>query len=82
MSLLKSLTSKQFKSDYKAALDALPVTPDGSKQIVAEANVAFNLNMKVFQELETSFVRIAIRIVMNYLNGFLAQLNISPVKSN
>jgi len=38
--------------------------------------------MKVFQELETSFVRIAIRIVMNYLNGFLAQLNISPVKSN
>jgi heme oxygenase len=73
---------QQFKSDYKAALDALPVTPDGSKQIVAEANVAFNLNMKVFQELETSFVRIAIRIIINYINGFLAQLNLSPVKSN
>jgi heme oxygenase len=73
---------QQFKIDYKAALDALPVTSDGSKQIVAEANVAFNLNMKVFQELETSFVRIAIRIVMNYINGFLAQLNLTSVKTN
>ena len=73
---------QKFKMEYKAALDALPVTSDGSKQIVAEANVAFNLNMKVFQELETSFVRIAIRIVMNYINGFLAQLNPNRVETN
>jgi heme oxygenase len=61
----------QFKQKYKDALDSLPVTSDISTQIVAEANVAFNLNMKLFQELETSFTRIIIRIVLNYLNSFL-----------
>jgi heme oxygenase len=63
----------QFKQKYKDALDALPVTSDIAVQIVAEANVAFNLNMKLFQELETSFTRIIIRIVLNYLNSFMAK---------
>lgn len=71
-----------FKANYKAALDALPVTKDGAQQIVAEANVAFNLNMKVFQELETSFARIMIRIIMNYINGFFAQVNLASSKVN
>nr|BDA99165.1 heme oxygenase [Hemiselmis andersenii] len=73
-----------FKNNYKAALDALPVTPEGAEQIVAEANVAFSLNMKVFQELEASFVKIAIRIVLNYINGFgeLLNLNSSKAKAN
>nr|ASV47617.1 heme oxygenase [Chroomonas mesostigmatica CCMP1168] len=61
---------QQFKQDYKAALDALPVDSKAARQIVAEANVAFSLNMKLFQELETSFIKIASRIVMNYFNGF------------
>jgi len=61
---------QQFKQDYKSALDSLPVDSKVSRQIVAEANVAFSLNMKLFQELETSFIRIASRIVMNYFNGF------------
>jgi heme oxygenase len=71
---------QQFKINYKAALDALPVTTDGAQQIVAEANVAFNLNMKVFQELETSFFRIVIRIIMNYINGFLNQVSTTSSK--
>jgi heme oxygenase len=62
---------QQFKQNYKIALDSLPVDTQVSRQIVAEANVAFTLNMKVFQELETSFTRILIRIIMNYLNNFL-----------
>ena len=73
---------QQFKINYKAALDALPVTGDGAQQIVAEANVAFNLNMKVFQELETSFFRIMIRIIMNYLNGFMSQMTTVTSKAN
>jgi heme oxygenase len=71
-----------FKNSYKAALDALPVTAEGSEQIVAEANVAFSLNMKMFQELEASFLKIAIRIVMNYINGFGRFLNSTPSKVN
>lgn len=65
---------QQFKQDYKLALDSLPVDTKVSRQIVAEANVAFTLNMKLFQELETSFVRIASRIVMNYFNGFFPKV--------
>jgi heme oxygenase len=67
----------QFKQRYKDALDALPVTSDISVQIVAEANVAFNLNMKLFQELETSFTRIIIRIILNYLNSFISKFQTS-----
>jgi heme oxygenase len=59
-----------FKTNYKAALDKLPLNDEAMDQIVAEANVSFNLNMKMFQELETSFVRIIMRIITNYLNGF------------
>lgn len=66
---------QQFKQNYKFALDSLPVDSKVSRQIVAEANVAFNLNMKLFQELETSFARIAIRIVMNYVNSFFNKLD-------
>ena len=65
----------KFKQQYKDALDSLPVTQDISTQIVAEANVAFNLNMKLFQELETSFTRIIIRIILNYFNAFIARFN-------
>lgn len=66
---------QSFKQNYKAQLDNLPVTPEVMDQIVAEANVSFNLNMKMFQELETSFIRIITRIITNYLNGFSNTLN-------
>lgn len=72
---------QQFKQDYKSALDSLPVDTQVSRQIVAEANVAFGLNMKLFQELETSFARIAIRIVMNYVNSFFNKGDQEPSKA-
>ena len=71
---------QQFKQDYKSALDSLPVDTKVSRQIVAEANVAFSLNMKLFQELETSFARIAMRIVMNYFNAFFTKATQEPSK--
>jgi heme oxygenase len=72
---------QKFKQDYKLALDSLPVDAQLSRQIVAEANVAFSLNMKLFQELETSFARIAIRIVMNYFNAFFNRLEQNSSKA-
>lgn len=72
---------QQFKQNYKTALDSLPVDTEVSRQIVAEANVAFTLNMKVFQELETSFARILIRIVMNYINNFLPKVEANSSSS-
>lgn len=56
-----------FKKEYKEALDSLPVTPKLAEQIVAEANMSFNLNMKMFQELETSFGKILLGLILNWL---------------
>lgn len=43
---------KQFKDNYRQALDALPLTPQQIQALVAEANVAFCFNMRLFQELD------------------------------
>jgi heme oxygenase len=56
-----------FKKEYKGALDSLPVTQKLAEQIVAEANMSFNLNMKMFQELETSFGKIVLGLILNSL---------------
>ena len=60
----------QFKIDYKAALDSLPIKENEAPQIIAEANVAFTLNMNIFSELEFSLVRVVLsklRSAVNYL---------------
>lgn len=43
-----------FKKKYRAALDELALKPDQMGQLVAEANVAFALNMRVFEELDVA----------------------------
>ena len=43
---------KQFKTKYRQALDALPLTDAQVHQLVGEANVAFLLNMRLFEELD------------------------------
>jgi heme oxygenase len=43
---------KQFKDEYRQALDELPLTTQQIQALVAEANVAFCLNMRLFQELD------------------------------
>lgn len=48
----KVASYKQFKDNYRQALDALPLTSDQIKALVAEANVAFCLNMRLFQALD------------------------------
>lgn len=45
-------SAKLFKDRYRAAMDGLPLKEDEIERIVAEANVAFALNMRVFEELD------------------------------
>lgn len=45
-------SAKLFKDEYRSALDELVLTPDEIGRLVAEANVAFALNMRVFEELD------------------------------
>lgn len=48
---------KEFKSQYRQAMDELPVDLATAEQIVAEANAAFGMNMKLFQELEGNLIK-------------------------
>ena len=56
---------QEFKQNYKKALDSLVLDSVLADQIVAEANISFTMNMKMFQELETSFTRILIKLITN-----------------
>ena len=63
----------QFKKNYKAALDSLPIKEDEAPQIIAEANIAFTLNMNIFSELEFSLMRVILgksRSLINSLQNF------------
>lgn len=50
---------REFKGRYREALDSLPIDDTLAEKIVAEANLAFQLNRNVFHELESE-VRAAI----------------------
>ncbi|CAK4100174.1 unnamed protein product [Aphanomyces euteiches] len=43
---------KVFKDKYRQALNSLTISDDVGEKLVQEANVAFLLNMKVFEELD------------------------------
>lgn len=45
-------SAKLFKDQYRTALDELHLTPTQVSKLVAEANVAFVLNMRLFEELD------------------------------
>jgi len=45
-------SAKVFKDQYRTALDELVLSSDDVRRLVAEANVAFALNMRVFEELD------------------------------
>lgn len=67
----------QFKLDYKAALDSLPIKGNEAPQIIAEANIAFTLNMNIFSELEFSPVKVILGKIRNLVNtaqGLLLEL--------
>ena len=67
----------QFKLDYKAALDSLPIKDNEAPQIIAEANIAFTLNMNIFSELEFSFIKVLLsktRTAINNVQSFFLKV--------
>nr|AKE98872.1 heme oxygenase [Bangia fuscopurpurea] len=61
---------KLFKNQYRAALDSIPLSDDQIKNIVAEANISFTLNMKMFEELNASTLKIVTMLITNTLQKF------------
>ena len=63
----------QFKLNYKAALDSLPIKENEASQIIAEANTAFTLNMNIFSELEFNLVNFLLSQVRAITNSIQKQ---------
>lgn len=58
---------KQFKAEYRQALNELPIDQAKAEQIVDEANAAFGMNMKLFQELEGNLIKAIGQMLFNTL---------------
>jgi heme oxygenase len=48
---------KAFKDRYRQAMNDLPIDQETAEKIVNEANDAFGMNMKMFNELEGNLIR-------------------------
>ncbi len=58
---------KQFKATYRQRLDELPIDEASANRIVDEANAAFGMNMKLFQELEGNLIKAIGQMLFNTL---------------
>ncbi|MDJ0616202.1 MAG: heme oxygenase (biliverdin-producing) [Calothrix sp. MO_192.B10] len=58
---------KAFKNKYRQTLDELPIDDSTGDRIVDEANDAFGMNMKMFQELEGNLIKAIGIMVYNTL---------------
>lgn len=68
---------QQFKQNYKKALDSLGLDLTLADQIVAEANLSFTMNMKMFQELDTNFTKVLVKLIMNFFSSVFPTSKIS-----
>ncbi|CDM92729.1 MAG: heme oxygenase (biliverdin-producing) [Limnospira sp. PMC 1291.21] len=48
---------KEFKNNYRQIMNDLPIDQETADRIVEEANAAFGMNMKMFNELEGNLVK-------------------------
>ena len=58
---------KAFKNQYRQAMDELPIEQATADAIVAEANAAFGMNMKLFMELEGNLIKAIGIMIFNSL---------------
>ncbi|MBW4470408.1 MAG: heme oxygenase (biliverdin-producing) [Stenomitos rutilans HA7619-LM2] len=58
---------KQFKATYRQAMNELPLDDATADRIVDEANAAFGMNMKLFQELEGNLIKAIGSMLFNTL---------------
>lgn len=56
---------KAFKAQYRQTLNELPIDDAGCDRIVDEANAAFDMNGKMFQELEGNLIDAIGRMLYN-----------------
>lgn len=59
----------EFKMHYRDQLNQLPVNQEQISDIIAEANIAFTLNMKMFQELNSSLIKIMVMLLLNAIGN-------------
>nr|BED43223.1 heme oxygenase [Pyropia sp. Myanmar_A]BED43420.1 heme oxygenase [Pyropia sp. Myanmar_B]BED43617.1 heme oxygenase [Pyropia sp. Myanmar_C] len=64
---------KLFKDQYRSALNTIPVSDSQIQNIVAEANISFTLNMKMFEELNSSILKIITMLIANPIQKFKAK---------
>ena len=60
---------KAFKNMYRQALNDLPVDQETADKIVEEANDAFGMNMRMFQELEGNLIMAIGKMLFNSLTS-------------
>ncbi len=58
---------KAFKNTYRQAMNDLPIDESTADRIVDEANAAFGMNMKLFQELEGNLIKAIGQMLFNAL---------------
>nr|QUE29298.1 PbsA [Erythrotrichia welwitschii] len=61
---------KEFKNKYRSAINSIPLSQSLQNDIISEANISFNLNMKIFQELNSSLIKITIMLLLNTIRNF------------
>lgn len=60
---------KEFKNNYRKTLDSLPFSQEIINSIIAEANNAFRLNMKVFKEVEGNLISAIGKVLFSTLTS-------------
>lgn len=58
---------KAFKATYRQAMNDLPIGDDVADKIVDEANAAFGMNMKMFNELNGNLIKAIGQMLFNTL---------------
>nr|QCI07362.1 Heme oxygenase [Leiomenia cribrosa] len=66
---------KAFKKVYRDALDNAPINEKQIDEIIAEANIAFNLNMRMFQELNSNIIKIMVMLLFSTISNLRKKLN-------
>jgi heme oxygenase len=58
---------KEFKNNYRQAMNDLPIDQATADRIVEEANAAFGMNMNMFNELEGNLIKAIGKLLFNSL---------------
>jgi|TARA_B100001996_G_scaffold9544_1_gene8041 heme oxygenase len=69
--------AKEFKNDYRAALDTLGCDEQQVNALITEANYAFRLNMYMFDEIQGKASQSFLKLLGSYAKQVLGELMVS-----